>query len=90
MEALIFPDINVDALAKRLKQFYSGEVEAKQAIQKYLRENPRASKAEVFHALSDGKGKGKPMHFSLKGGEIAIHTRGGSSRNRKLRGPFSP
>lgn len=90
MESLISSDVNVDALAKRLKQFYSGEVEAKKVIKKYLEENPRVSTAEAFRVLSSGKGSGKSRHFSTENGEVAIHTRGSRSSSKRLRGPFFP
>ena len=51
---------NFDRLAGYLKQFFDGSEErALEAIETQLNNNPDATTAQIFGAISDGKGVGK-------------------------------
>lgn len=51
------PSFNQESLAGHLRRHFDGDIEATlQAIEEYISEHPEAKKAEVFTALSSGKG----------------------------------
>jgi hypothetical protein len=52
--------IDIEKAAKGLVRFYDGDLsQTEEAINRFLGENPMASKAELFRSLSEKKGKGK-------------------------------
>jgi hypothetical protein len=78
--------VNREKMAQSLARFYSGEREARNEIDKYLRENSQANAAQVFIALSNNKGK-PSTHTSGKyiEGKIKITGFGRRVRRRKNR-----
>lgn len=79
-------EANVDKLVGDLRRFYSGEVEARKAIQEYLDGNPSANKGQIFQALSGGSGRPKSHMSAYKEGDfrspVKKFRRGGAKAHR--------